>query len=446
MHHHPRHAADPAAQPRIHRLRAHRGLVLLASLLCTVGLVVGSHSPTANAAGILSSELRPASTTTGTRPVNLGVKFSPSADGTVVALQFYRTSRQTRAYTGSLWTSSGRLLGQLTFPESSTSGWQTARFASPIAIRRSGTYVASYLASDGQFAITRGGLSTGFTRSGITVPRNGGVYRYSSSSMLPTSSVGSNYFVDVVYYPVTTSPAPSGSLTATQARAAATKRVFFGHQSIGGNVMKGMAALYDSLGVNDPPTVQLNNQSASGLPSSGAVLSHAYVGANGRPMGKIQAFEAYLRAGVGSRVDVAVLKFCYADIRGARGADYASVTELFNAYAAMMTRLERDFPNVTFVYATAPVENVQLKPETAEYNANRARYNALIRQRYAATGRLWDIARAESTAPDGTRITSTWNGQRHEALYRNYTQDGGHLVDPGTRVAATPLMQLIARG
>jgi len=210
--------------------------------------------------------------------------------------------------------------------------------------------------------------------------------------------------------------------------------------------MKGIAALYDSLGVNDPPTVQLNNQSASGLPSSGAVFSHAYVGENGRPVGKIQAFEAYLRSGVGSRVDVAFLKFCYADIRGARGADYASVDELFNAYAAMMTRLERDFPDVTFLYTTAPVENVQIKPESAEYNANRARYNALIRQRYGSTGRLWDIARAESTAPDGSRVTSTWNGQSHEALYRGYTVDGGHLYELGTRVAATPLIQLMARG
>jgi hypothetical protein len=210
--------------------------------------------------------------------------------------------------------------------------------------------------------------------------------------------------------------------------------------------MKGIAALNDSLGVTDAPTVALTNESAAGLPSSGPVFSHAYVGANGRPMGKIQAFEAYLRSGVGSRVDVAFLKFCYADIRGARGADYASVDELFNAYAAMMTRLERDFPNVTFLYTTAPVENVEIKPETAAYNANRARYNALIRQRYGSTGRLWDVARAESTAPDGTRITSTYNGQTHEALYRGYTLDGGHLYELGTRVVATPLIQLIARG
>lgn len=194
------------------------------------------------------------------------------------------------------------------------------------------------------------------------------------------------------------------------------------------------------------PVVALTNESATGLPATGPVFSHAYVGANGRPMGKIQAFEAYLRSGVGSRIDIAVLKFCYADIRGARGADYANVTELFNAYAAMMTRLERDFPNVTFIYTTAPVENVQIKPETAAYNANRAQYNALIRARYGNTGRLWDVAKAESTTPDGSRVTSTYNGQTHEALYRDYTQDGGHLYELGTRVVATPLIQQLAQG
>jgi len=445
MRYSPRHATAlpaplPSALPRVRR----RVLAVLASLLCTVGLVVSSAVP-ASAAGFLSNEARPRSTSTDTRPINLGMKFSTSSDGTIVALQFYRSATQRLAYTGSLWAADGRLLGQVTFPRSSTRGWQTARFATSIPIKRNTTYTASYLASDGRYSLTREAFSSTTTKSGITVPRNGGVYLFARTSAMPTrSSWSSSYFVDVLFYPSPTTTAPAGPLTAAQASTAASRRVFFGHQSIGGNVMKGIAALNDTLGVNDAPSVRLYDQSATGLPASGPVFSHAYVGENGRPVGKIQAFEAYLRSGVGARVDVAFLKFCYADIRGARGADYANVTELFNAYTAMMTRLERDFPNVTFLYTTAPVENVQLKPETAEYNANRAQYNALIRQRYGGTGRLWDIARAESTAPDGTRITSTYNGQRHEALYRNYTQDGGHLVDPGTRVAATPLLQLIA--
>lgn len=143
-----------------------------------------------------------------------------------------------------------------------------------------------------------------------------------------------------------------------------------------------------------------------------------------------------------------MLKFCYADIRNATGNEgYATVEELFNAYAAMMTRVERDFPDVTFLYATAPVENAEIKGASIpRYNANRARYNDLIRARYASTGRLWDVAGAESTAPDGSRATTTYNGQTHEALYRGYTLDGGHLYEDGTRVVATPLLRLIARG
>lgn len=241
-------------------------------------------------------------------------------------------------------------------------------------------------------------------------------------------------------------PSSSGPLTAEEARAAAETRVFFGHQSIGGNVIKGINSLYTQLGVTRPASVNLDSGPAAAIPAGGGVLADAHVGDNGRPIGKLAEFEQLLRSGVGARVDVAFIKFCYADIRGARGADYASVDELFNAYVATMTRLERDFPDITFLYTTAPVENADIKGEDiAEYNANRARYNALIRNRYAGTGRLWDVAKAESTAPDGSRVTTTYNGATHEALYGGYTLDGGHLYEDGTRVVATPLLRLLAR-
>jgi hypothetical protein len=101
---------------------------------------------------------------------------------------------------GSLWSSTGTLLGQVTFSNESAAGWQTATFSTPIPVTAGTTYVASYLAPNGEYAVQSGGLSSAVTNSPLTVPVSGGVYAYGASSTMPTSSYNSgNYYVDVVF-------------------------------------------------------------------------------------------------------------------------------------------------------------------------------------------------------------------------------------------------------
>src|SRR5207248_5778243 len=70
-------------------------------------------------------------TVNDSKAVELGMKFTSSTNGTVTGLRFYKGPQNTGTHTGSLWTSTGTLLGSLTFTNETASGWQSATFATP---------------------------------------------------------------------------------------------------------------------------------------------------------------------------------------------------------------------------------------------------------------------------------------------------------------------------
>ena len=221
----------------------------------------------------------------------------------------------------------------------------------------------------------------------------------------------------------------TGELTAATLTRVRAARLFFGHQSVGYNVMKGINLLSRKLGVRAPNYV--NVQAGESLPVGDlGFLAHAKVGRNGYPLQKLEAFEKLVRGGMGGRLDAALVKLCYVDFNSK--TDPAKV---FRAYRKVMSRLEKDYPQVTFVYATVPLE---VKADQA--NAIRTRFNQLIRVEYGKTGRLWDIAAAESTDPNGNRV----GGKRYESLYADYSNDGAHLNETGAVVVAEPLLSILA--
>ena len=93
-------------------------------------------------------------------PIELGVKFRPSANGYVTALRFYKGASNGGTHVGSLWTSAGVLLGRVTFANESGTGWQQATLPQPVPLSANATYVVSYNASAGAIfdglAILRG--------------------------------------------------------------------------------------------------------------------------------------------------------------------------------------------------------------------------------------------------------------------------------------------------
>ncbi len=240
---------------------------------------------------------------------------------------------------------------------------------------------------------------------------------------------------------------PPGSITAQDLEAAAGARVFFGHQSVGANMISGIPPVYAEQGLTPPEIVD----SAEAIDGE-AFFENAPIGENGDPAGKLAAFQQVLKGGVGDSVDVAFMKFCYVDITAA-----TDVQALFDEYRTTMASLEQAFPDVTFLYVTTPIMTDQTgtKARVKAFlgrgdgsgpadNAARERFNALMRQEYAGTGRLIDLAAAESTAPDGRRVTGSFEGQTYYALYPGYASDPGHLNDVGSQVAAAEMLKVIA--
>ena len=139
--------------------------------------------------------------------VNLGVQFTPSVNGQITGIRFYKGSGNTGTHVGSLWTAGGTLLGQVTFTNESASGWQEADFSSPIAVTAGTTYVASYFAPNGGYSYNSAYFgSAGLTNGPLTAPQSSavspgnGLYGYGGSPAFPGNSYNAtNYWVDVVF-------------------------------------------------------------------------------------------------------------------------------------------------------------------------------------------------------------------------------------------------------
>jgi hypothetical protein len=142
---------------------------------------------------------------TDTSPVELGMKFTASANGTISGIRFYKGAQNTGTHTGHLWSSTGTSLGTLTFSNETASGWQTANFSSPISITANTTYVVSYHAKKGHYSITSNYFTAPVTNGPLTAPSSAssggnGVYAYGTASAFPTSTLNAtNYWVDVLF-------------------------------------------------------------------------------------------------------------------------------------------------------------------------------------------------------------------------------------------------------
>jgi hypothetical protein len=142
---------------------------------------------------------------TDTSPLELGMQFKATSDGTISGIRFYKEPDNTGTHTGTLWTAGGTELATGTFTSESTEGWEELDFSTPVAVTAGTTYVASYHTSTGHYAYTPNGLGTAVTTGPLTALASGGVYAYGSTSTFPSNSYNAtNYWVDVVY--ATTAP------------------------------------------------------------------------------------------------------------------------------------------------------------------------------------------------------------------------------------------------
>ena len=129
----------------------------------------------------------------------------------------------------------------------------------------------------------------------------------------------------------------------------------------------------------------------------------------------------------------------------------------------MMENLQKQYPATTFIHCSVPItskltgmasfkrntknviKKIIGKPVYENFNnSGRYKLNELLRQKYGTGGRFFDIARFESTLPDGSRSTYSEDGKTYYALVNDYSYDGGHLNEAGRKIVAEQLLLLLA--
>jgi hypothetical protein len=225
------------------------------------------------------------------------------------------------------------------------------------------------------------------------------------------------------------------------------KRILFGHQSVGGNIIDGLRDL--TRGRTDVRFTIVDLEKTQR--PSGPYFGEIRIGKNGDPASKCDAFTRTVDRLVSDSLDIALMKFCYVDFD--RGTDVKGV---FSNYTATIDSLRRRAPGVTFVHATVPLtvrtpgwkkvlKRVLGRDESSDLlNQKRQEFNELLRSRYGNEP-LFDLAAVESTYPDGSREEFTHNGATVYALIGALSDDGSHLNKAGRDAAARELVRVLAR-
>lgn len=143
--------------------------------------------------------------------VELGLRFTPTVNGFVSGVRFFKSEDNTGTHTGTLWSSAGTALQSVAFSGETASGWQTATFASAVPVTAGQTYVISYSAPRGHYSSAEyywayRGRSAGPLAVAGGFGAQPGVYSSNIGSFPAESYHQSNYYVDAVFTLDDTSP------------------------------------------------------------------------------------------------------------------------------------------------------------------------------------------------------------------------------------------------
>jgi len=227
----------------------------------------------------------------------------------------------------------------------------------------------------------------------------------------------------------------------------ATKKIYFGHQSVGNNIMLGIEEL-----LTDSQKEKFKVlESLDASQYQGPMFAHSRIGYNMDPSSKIIGFSNYVNNLQQWQPDIAMFKFCYIDIRAE-----ADVNTLFQEYKTRMQALKENHPEVQIVHFTVPLTIVQtgFRAEIKKVigraiggfadNIKRNDYNDLLRQTYAGKEPIFDLAEIESSREDGSRVSFELNNKKYYALVPEYGRDGRHLNALGRQVVAKNLLEFLA--
>jgi hypothetical protein len=223
-------------------------------------------------------------------------------------------------------------------------------------------------------------------------------------------------------------------------------RILFLHHSVGRNVLAGIEQIDREVGEGRLAIVPPEAALETGSPA----LVDATGGQNQDPESKMAAFAEMLRREPRLKPDLAFMKLCYVDFH-----PRTDVGRLFSSYERTIAEVRRDHPELRVAHVTAPLRRrpAGLKSLVRRLLGRGAWEDAANTRRYEFNERLlatypadpiFDLARIEATAPDGTVTTFQHGSRQIPSLYPGYTDDGGHLNAMGQRVAGEQAIRFLA--
>jgi lysophospholipase L1-like esterase len=224
------------------------------------------------------------------------------------------------------------------------------------------------------------------------------------------------------------------------------KRIFFGHQSVGNNILHGIEDLIKETGVQGVQIIDVAE--TSNFPEH--FFAHTRVGQNKHPFTKIESFKDWIDSKFKGELDLVILKFCYVDFTPSTKPE-----KIFNAYKDMIEKIHMKYPKLKILHMTAPVVansggiKIRIKrligkeDYTDPANIVRNKYGTLLKN-YFGDSSVFDIARVEAQNPNGSFEQFERNGVRYYSLLHAYTYDGGHLNKAGRLVVAEKFIRAIA--
>jgi hypothetical protein len=199
------------------------------------------------------------------------------------------------------------------------------------------------------------------------------------------------------------------------------KKVLFGHQSVGKNLIDGAQAIGFPFQAVD-----------SGASFATVKWGDAVIQKNGDPLRKFASFkELVLAKGMGATVDVAAMKLCWIDFES--GTDSAA---LLAKYDADVKAMRAAHPNLRILHVTPP-----LTTDEAKLNEQRWKFGRLLIEKYRGEGIVLDLAEVMAAQADGGLCEK----RGAPRLCDEWASDSGHLNGPGSERAAKAFVVAVQR-
>jgi hypothetical protein len=222
------------------------------------------------------------------------------------------------------------------------------------------------------------------------------------------------------------------------------KRIYFAHMSVGYNIINGIEEVLRENNI-DFPVREIVKDSIT-MPEPG--LYHSSIGRNGDPQLKMKSFKKICTNDlIEQKADIAMMKFCYADITKSTNID-----TIFEEYLRTVEQIKAANPRITLVHSTVPLMAYQSNMKERlrnlligdKGNVNRNLLNRKILEYFAGKDPVFDLAAIEASTASEKKCTFKYKGSAYLCMNPLYTNDGGHLNKRARKMIGCEFMSFLA--